>query len=147
MSTNGLNQPEIPEEDRVRLHITPFNPEVVDKIIAPSIRPLASNISFHSLQTFPERGFGYVELPVMEAQKLKKKLNGSTLRGTKVRIEDAKPEKKRRGEGDEEAEREQKARKTSKKEKKKREDGVIPGHELEEGRHVKRGWTENDSSS
>ena len=128
--------------ERVRLHITPFNRELLDRIIAPSIQPLASNISFHSVQTFPERGFGYIELPAMEAQKLKKKLNGSTLKGSKVRIEEAKPERKRKGELEED-DRDAKARKTTTREKKKTwEEGSIPGHELKEGRRVKRGWTE-----
>ena len=78
----------------------------------------------------------------MQASKLKKRLNGSTLKGSKVRVEDAKQEKKRRSEGDED-ERDAKARKTSKRDKKKREDGVLAGHELEEGRRVKRGWTDS----
>jgi hypothetical protein len=128
---------------RVRLHVTPFNSELLDKIIPPSVQPLASNITFHAVQTFPERGFGYVELPVMEAQKLKKKLNGSTLKGAKVRIEDAKPEKKRKVqiEATEEDD-DGKMNKKVKKEKQKREEGVLPGHELEQGRRVKRGWTD-----
>lgn len=131
--------------DRVRLHITPFNPQLVDRILAPSVKPLASNISFHTEQTFPERGFGYVELPVMEAKKLKAKLNGSTLKGAKVRIEDAKPERKRKVEVEDQGEEVRKARKKLKKEKRKREEGVLPGHELEEGRRVKRGWTGDES--
>lgn len=128
--------------DRVRLHITPFNPELLDRIIAPSIRPLASDISFHTVHTFPDRGFGYIELPTMEAKKLKSKLNGSTLKGSKVRIEEAKAEKKRKVEV-EEGDRDAKVRKTFRKAGEKRKEGVLPGHELEEGRHVKRGWTES----
>ena len=129
--------------DRKRLHITPFSRDLLDRFVPPAVKPLASNISFHTVETFPERGFGYVELPVMEAEKLKKKLNGATLKGTKVRIEDANPEKKRKAE--EETEGERKARKKAKKEKRKREEGVLDGHELEEGRRVKRGWTEDGS--
>ncbi|KAK5169666.1 uncharacterized protein LTR77_005644 [Saxophila tyrrhenica] len=136
--------------ERVRLYINPLNPELLNKIIAPSILPQASNISFHTVQTFPERGFGYVELPVMAAQKVKQKLNGSTLKGTKVRIEEAKPERKRKAEeeGYDEVEDDtaRKARKLAKKEKKqKREEGVLPGMELEDGRRVKRGWTEDEA--
>lgn len=79
----------------------------------------------------------------MEADKLKKKLNGSVLKGTKVRIEEAKPEKKRKVEP-EEHEDERKARKKAKKEKRrKREEGVLSGHQLEEGRRIKRGWKED----
>ncbi|CAK3816775.1 DNA ligase 1-like [Lecanosticta acicola] len=129
--------------ERVRLHISPFNPELLDRYVPPSLKSQATNISFHSVATFPEKGFGYVELPAMEAQKLKQKLNGSTLKGSKVRIEEARPEKKRKAEVEEgDGEKTQKVKKT-KKEKKKREEGVLPGYELEEGRHVKRGWTED----
>ena len=136
----------IQSSHRVRLHITPFNPSLLDRIIAPSIQAEASHISFHTVQTFPERGFGYVEMPVMEAQRLKKKLNGSTLKGAKVRVEDAKPEKKRRSDaGDDDGG--SKTRKKAKTEKPRREDGVIPGHELEASRRVKRGWTDDNLTS
>lgn len=131
---------------RIRLHITPFNPELLDRILAPLVRKVAENISFHSVQTFPERGFGYVDLPVMEAQKLKQKLNGSTLKGTKVHVEEAKPERKRKAlttEGPEE-DLEKKEKKRAKREKRKVEQGVLSGHEIEAGRRVKRGWTDGD---
>lgn len=128
--------------DRIRLHITPFNPDIYDRVVSSSAKATATGISYHSVQTQPERGFGYIELPKMEAEKLKKKLHGSTLKGSKVRVEEARPEKKRKAERDE-TEEERKERKKAKKEKKaKREEGVIPGYELEEGRHVKRGWSE-----
>ncbi len=131
--------------DRVRLHITPFNAGLLDRFIAPTIRPLVGNISYHTVQTQPERGFGYVEMPKSEAEKLKKKLNGSTLKGSKVRIEEARPEKKRKAERDE-TEEERQVRKKARKEKRKEEQGVLAGHEMEQGRHVKRGWTEDDST-
>lgn len=136
--------------DRVRIHITPFNPDLLDRIIPPSLKHQTTSISFHSVQTFPERGYGFVELPVMAAEKLKNKLNGTTLKGSKVKIEDAKPEKnkmKRGVEEDDEQEgaMEKAARKKARKERKqvKQEDGVLLGHELEEGRHVKRGWVDD----
>nr|POF13158.1 hypothetical protein CFP56_10306 [Quercus suber] len=137
-----------PSKDRVRLHITPFSLDLVDRIIPPSLKSEASDISFHSVQTFPERGFGFVELPAMAAEKLKNKLNGATLKGTKVKIEVAKPEKakkrKVRDDNDEMAELDKAARKKAcKEQKKQREDGVLPGHELEDGRHVKRGWVDD----
>ncbi|TKA65538.1 hypothetical protein B0A55_09868 [Friedmanniomyces simplex] len=134
--------------DRKRLHITPFTPTLLDRFIPPSLASSASGISFHTIETFPERGFGYVELPAMEAEKLKKKLNGMTLKGAKVHIEDAKPEKKqkRKAEVEMETEEERKVRKKAKKvEKRKREEGVLVGHELDEGRRVKRGWTGDGS--
>jgi hypothetical protein len=140
----GLPEADTTTSQRKRLHITPCNPQLLDRIIPTSLRQEASNISFHSVQTFPELGFGYVELPAMEADKLKKKLNGSVLKGAKVRIEDAKPEKKRKvNEAAEDGDEDKKVRKKAKKERAKREEGVIPGHELGDGRHVKRGWTED----
>ncbi|KAF2769571.1 hypothetical protein EJ03DRAFT_327176 [Teratosphaeria nubilosa] len=77
----------------------------------------------------------------MEAEKLKKKLNGSLLKGAKIRIEEAKPERKRKG-GDGEAGNDEKVTKKVKKEKMRKEQGVLSGREIDEGRHVKRGWTE-----
>ncbi|KAF2661213.1 hypothetical protein K491DRAFT_687691 [Lophiostoma macrostomum CBS 122681] len=131
------------EDKHVRLHITPFNPSLLKVYLGPSVLPLAHDISYHSVETFPEKGYGYVELPEMEAQKLKKKLNGSTLKGSKVRIEDAKPEKRKAAE---DAESEDKAAKRARKEKKRKELGVLEGVELPDGRKVKRGWTEPQKS-
>ncbi|TKA67798.1 hypothetical protein B0A55_09923 [Friedmanniomyces simplex] len=142
--TPGSAMGEVKLTDRKRLHITPFTRTLLDRFIPTSLAPSASGISFHTIETFPERGFGYVELPAMEAEKLKKKLNGMTLKGAKVHIEDAKPEKKqkRKAEDEMETEEERKVRKKTKKvEKRKREEGVLVGHELDEGRRVKRGWT------
>lgn len=80
----------------------------------------------------------------MEAQKLKKKLNGSILKGSKIRIEDAKPEKRKVDEKDEASavEQEDRPAKRAKKEKKKEKDGVLSGFELPDTRKVKRGWTD-----
>lgn len=135
-----------PQPEHIRLHITPFNAELYDRIIPPSLQPLARNASFHSIQTFPEKGYGFVELPTMDAQKLKKKLNGSTLKGTKMSVEEARPARKRKSDaGPEEAESERKRAKRERKEGKAKEDGVLAGHELEEGRRVKRGWSGDDA--
>jgi len=133
--------------ERVRLHISPFNAELLDKIIPPVLQALTSGTSFHNVQTFPERGFGFVELPVMEADKLKKKLNGSTLRGTKVRIEDAKPESRVRASVSEEATEATASRPRKDRSKKRKDETVISGHELEDGRRVKRGWKDGSTSA
>jgi hypothetical protein len=130
----------VDENAIVRLHITPFTPALLKSYIAPSILPLATNISYHVVETFPEKGFGYIDLPVMEATKLKKKLNGSTLKGSKVRVEDAKPEKRKAAEGAESED--DKPAKRAKKDRKKKEQGVIEGAELPSDRKIKRGWTE-----
>lgn len=58
--------------ERKRLHISPFDPNLLPLIIPAVITEQASNISFHALQTFPERNYGYVDLPVMDAEKIKK---------------------------------------------------------------------------
>ncbi|PVH83160.1 hypothetical protein DL98DRAFT_513446 [Cadophora sp. DSE1049] len=121
------------ETEYTRLHITPFNAGLLKTVIPPSILPNARNISYHSIVTFPEKGYGYVELPTMDAEKIKKKLNGTILKGTKVRIEKARPEKQVVIE-EEEPERPKKERKT----KRKRDE--LPGVDIGE-RQVKRGWT------
>jgi hypothetical protein len=130
------------ENKLVRLHITPFNPVLLKAYLAPSVLPLAQNISYHSVETFPEKGFGYLELPTMEAAKLKKKLNGSILKGSKIRIEDAKPEKRKALVNGESAEEEKDERPSKRAKKQKEKQGVLEGVELPDGRKVKRGWTE-----
>lgn len=85
----------------------------------------------------------------MEAVKIKKKLNGSILKGSKMKIEEARPEKKMKRsaeeEDKEEVDAERRARRVAK--KRKREEGVLPGFELPKERKVKRGWTEPAASS
>ncbi|KAI4723512.1 hypothetical protein E4T48_00069 [Aureobasidium sp. EXF-10727] len=133
------------ESDRVRLHITPFNATLYQNIIPASVQPNVTNISYHQVQTFPERGFGFVELPRQDADKLRKKLNGATLRGQKMAIQEAKPEKRRRRDKDDDVqeEAEKQPRKKAKKEKSsKKKDKEITGFELPDNRQVKRGWTE-----
>lgn len=121
------------ETEYTRLHITPFNSDVLKSILPPSILPGARNISYHSIPTFPEKGYGYVDLPIMDAEKIKKKLNGTILKGTKVRIEKARPQKAVVIE-EEEPERPKRERKT----KRKRDE--LLGVDIGE-RQVKRGWT------
>jgi hypothetical protein len=121
-------------EDYIRLHITPLNPSLLSAILPPSILPNARNISYHNIQTFPEKSYGFVDLPVMDAEKIKKKLNGSILKGSKVKIDKARPQKQIVvDQVMEDVER-------PKKEKKKRKRDELPGVDIGE-RHVKRGWT------
>jgi hypothetical protein len=120
------------DPEYTRLHITPLNPTLLTTILPPSILPSARNISYHTLQSFPEKSYGYVDLPVMDAEKIKKKLNGSILKGTKVRIEKARPQK--------EVVIEEPEPERKKKEKRKRKRDELPGVDIGE-RHVKRGWT------
>lgn len=129
-----------------RLHISPFTPALLETFLNPSLRSSAADISFHTLETFPENKYGYVNLPVMEAEKLKKKLHGSILKGKKMKVEEAKPKKRHRVEEDtklpssEDNSEAIESKKSSK--KRKGEKDALPGHELSPSRHVKRGWTE-----
>ena len=132
--------------ERKRLHISPFDAELLPTILPPPILKTATNISYHTLQAFPERNYGYVELPVMEAEKIKKKLNGSILKGSKMHIEAARPENASKMAREEEGANETDSKKKkAKKTKAKREEGVLPGYELPMNRKVKRGWTEPPS--
>jgi hypothetical protein len=123
-----------PDLGYTRLHITPLSPSLLTTILPASILSSARNISYHSLQTFPEKSYGYIDLPMADAEKIKKKLHGAILKGTKVRIEKARPEKEDVVEEDG-PERVKKERK-----KRKRDQLEVPGIDIGE-RHVKRGWT------
>ncbi|KAK3172064.1 hypothetical protein OEA41_004148 [Lepraria neglecta] len=130
-----------------RLHITPLNPEALSTVLPPTILQQATKISFHTIQTFPEKNYGYVDLPEVEADKLKKKLHGSVLRGSKMRVEEARSKKAPRVDDEDKAlglEGSDTKTKRSRKVKV-REEGVLPGHELQD-RKVTRGWTEPGSS-
>ena len=126
----------------VRLHITPLNPDLLHAVVGHNLLKSAANISFHTIQTFPENNYGYLDLPTMEAEKIKKKLNGAILKGKKIKVEEARPKKRRRVEepADEPA---QEAAATRPK-KSKKERNVISGNELPSDRKVKRGWTDAD---
>ncbi|KAI0186251.1 hypothetical protein EV127DRAFT_439259 [Xylaria flabelliformis] len=121
-----------------RLHITPFDESLQNIVIPASVLPRARNISYHTIETFPEKRFGFVDLPTMDAEKLKKKLNGAVLKGSKVRVETARPESIPDSAAD--ADNGETKEKKKKSKKRKRETDVIEGVQLE-GRKVKRGWT------
>ncbi|OQD62537.1 hypothetical protein PENPOL_c012G02880 [Penicillium polonicum] len=133
--------------ETTRLHITPFTQDILPSVLPASIRNLATEISFHEISTFPENNYGYVTLPNMEAEKIKKKLNGSILKGKKFKVEAARPQKRHREEEDVVPEAPSSAKKKSKKSKKETpEDGVVEGFELPADRKVKRGWTESSDA-
>ncbi|KAF5012489.1 hypothetical protein F66182_15258, partial [Fusarium sp. NRRL 66182] len=132
-------------ESLTRLHISPLTPALLDSVLNPSIRSLATEISFHNIATFPENDYGFVTLPAMEADKLKKKLNGSILKGKKFKVEAAREKKK--ATKIEEKDATSKPTKTSSKRKAEdAENNVLDGYELPANRHVKRGWTEPASA-
>ena len=132
-------------QDRKRLHISPFNPELLPAILNRSLRERATNISYHTIETFPERNYGYVELPSDFADKLKRKLNGCVLREQKMKIEEARPRKSPKTDNSEnEGSATTKKRQRSTK-KRTEEEGVIPAVELPKERKVKRGWTKSEA--
>ncbi|RAK91326.1 suppressor protein SRP40 [Aspergillus costaricaensis CBS 115574] len=136
--------------DTKRLHITPFTPDLLPAVLPASIKALATEISFHCIPTFPENNYGYVTLPTMEADKIKKKLNGSILKGKKFKVDTARPKKRSRDEEEEVDTAPQKSssdKKSSKKSKKlKAGEEILDGYELPKDRQVKRGWTESADS-
>lgn len=132
-----------------RLHITPLDPSLLQVIVPAAVLPNARHVSYHTLQTFPERPYGFVDLPSADADKIRKKLNGAILRGTKIRIEPARPDNMPQPSPDTVMDdavaaksNKSKADKKEKKDKKrKRDPQEVTGIELEDGRKVKRGWT------
>lgn len=134
-----------------RLHISPLDTGLLPAVLGTSLLPKARNISYHEIATFPEKRYGFLELPNEDATKLRKKLNGAVLKGQKITVEQAKPERQPKPMGDAvlsedmvPKKKEKKEKKESKLKKRKREAEEIPGVELEEGRKVKRGWTVAD---
>ncbi len=127
-----------------RLHISPFNPALVPVVLPPPVLQNATSISYHSIQTFPERSYGYITLPTMDAEKITKKLHGSILKGSKMKVAEARPEKPKRRleETEEEEELGRTERKKARNSRSKDEDGLLLGVELPKERKVKRGWTE-----
>lgn len=131
--------------DRLRLHISPLNPTLLAALIPPAALKDAKDISYHTLETFPERNYGYVELPRSEAEKMKTKYNGSILKGAKVHIEEAREKKQRPETNDTPPDSDKRKHKRVKSTV--REDGVLPGFELPADRQVQRGWTTPASQS
>lgn len=115
---------------------------MLNVVIPSSVLPKARNISYHTIETFHDKRYGFVDLPEADAEKLKKRLNGAVLRGSKMRIEKARPEAipEPSGETDPTKEKKKAKKAKDKSKKRKREIDVIPGVELED-RKVKRGWT------
>ncbi|OAX85093.1 hypothetical protein ACJ72_00537 [Emergomyces africanus] len=130
-----------------RLHISPLTPDLLNSIIRLAAVDPVTDISYHSVQTFPENSYGFVNLPKMEAEKVVKKLNGTILKGKKLKIHEARPSK-RPPPSDSEAplaaastSPRPKPEKSLKK-RKSTTDNIVDGYELPPERHVKRGWTE-----
>lgn len=122
-----------------RLHVTPLNPTLLNAILNPSVRSLATDVSFHSVQTFPENSYGFLTLPTAEADKLMKKLNGSILKGKNLNIQEATT---KRGFSEQGYRSDMPPQMENRPKKPKESGDAIRGFELPVSRRVKRGWTE-----
>ncbi|KAM5429644.1 hypothetical protein McanMca71_007074 [Microsporum canis] len=130
-----------------RLHITPLDAAILDTVLQPSIRHLATDISFHTIETYPENNYGFVTLPKAEAEKLTKKLNGAILKGKKFRIEQARPAPVAQPPVEPGASAHATPSEGGVSLKRKAIDHIIEGYELPSPRKVMRGWTEPRASS
>ncbi|KAK4149332.1 hypothetical protein C8A00DRAFT_18964 [Chaetomidium leptoderma] len=151
-----LAQPTPPLDNAVyvRLHVTPLDAELLKVVLSSTLLPKARSISYHTIDTFPEKQYGFLELPFEDADKLRKKLNGAVLKGVKIRIEHARPS------GipaplAEEAMAEEKIPQNAaegllprkdKRKKRKRDGEELSGAVLKDDRKIKRGWTSADES-
>jgi hypothetical protein len=134
-------------EERLRLHITPFSKAIAQSLLATQPTLTVDSISHHTIETFPENSYGYIELPSVEAERLKRKMNGSILRGKKLRVENAHPQNHTLDMEKSQDESSSTVHEPSKSSKRLREpDADLKGHELEQGRKVKRGWTDPDKA-
>lgn len=128
-----------------RLHICPLDADLLKIVVPAAVLPRARNVSYHTIQTFPENRYGFVELPSADAEKIRKKFHGSTLRGSKMKVEKAKPEKIREPEEEEDTGKKRKKKSSEEKEgrskKRKTDYNTVEGVLLPEDRKVKRGWT------
>ncbi|PYH99532.1 hypothetical protein BO71DRAFT_394263 [Aspergillus ellipticus CBS 707.79] len=82
----------------------------------------------------------------MEADKIKKKLNGSILKGKKFKVDAARPKKRSRNEEEDADPVAHKSPSDKKSKKRKSGEEVLDGVEIPSGRQVKRGWTESADS-
>lgn len=132
--------------DPIRLHISPFTPEILPAVLPASVRATATDISYHTISTFPENSYGFVTLPKMDAEKIKKKLNGSILKGKKFKVDTARPSKRPLDKEDAEDAEPEAPKEKKKSKKSKSKDETLDGFELPSDRKVKRGWTEPKSA-
>ncbi|KAG7286394.1 hypothetical protein NEMBOFW57_008703 [Staphylotrichum longicolle] len=139
----------------VRLHVTPLDAELINAVLSSALLPKARNISYHTIETFPDKRYGFLELPNEDAEKLKKKLNGAVLKGVKIRIGNARPSREPAPLAEAAMAKEKTSKTTAdgalpkkdkkdKSKKRKRDVEQLSGVVLDEGRTIKRGWTSAD---
>ncbi|KAL9008209.1 MAG: hypothetical protein Q9173_006644 [Seirophora scorigena] len=130
-----------------RLYVSPLDPQLLHTVLSGSLCDSARNVSYHTLQTFPERRYGYVELPILEADRLRKKLHGLILQGERMKVEKARPEKTLKGPcGSDDTGTEERPRQRRRSTGHKKENEVLAGVELPTNRKIKRGWIEPSST-
>lgn len=128
-----------------RLYVSPLTPSLLPAVLGPSLTEVAQNISYHEIQTLPENNYGYIELPAVDAERLRKKLSGAILRGSKMKVEEARPKKRRRADQEDDGAQHispAKSKKASTTKRKASDTEAISGHQLCPERKVQRGWTE-----
>ena len=133
-------------QERKRLHVTPLNSALFPLVLPQTLLPHATNISFHTLETFPDKPFGYFDLPAGDADKLRRKLNGCLLKGQKMKVEEARTKKPSKSKNAEAAGNGSSSITTRSKDSKGDIDGIVRAISLPDGRQVKRGWTEAEST-
>ncbi|PUU78257.1 hypothetical protein B9Z19DRAFT_1108389 [Tuber borchii] len=117
----------------VHLHITPLTPETTHSLLPPKVlaeKAVVASMSFHTIPSFPEKSYGYLDCEWGVADGIKKKLNESLFGGLKLRLRT--PGLILSFLGAFSARR--------KKAKKCKEKGVVDGIELRD-RKVQRGWS------
>ncbi|KAI4172104.1 MAG: hypothetical protein LQ348_006821 [Seirophora lacunosa] len=130
-----------------RLYVSPLDPHLLHTVLSSSLCDSARNVSYHTLQTFPERRYGYLELPILEADRLKKKLHGFILQGERMKVEKARSEKTSKGSGgSDDTGTEERPRQRRRSTGHQKENEVLAGVELPANRKIKRGWTEPSST-
>lgn len=135
-------------EEKLRLHVTPFSNTLAQSLLSTYSSIAAASISLHTLETLPGHSYGFLELSAIEGEMLKKKLHGSILKGKKLQIEHARPQKRGLEPEKNNWESSPIAEKESRPLKRTRAPGPeLQGHELTPERKIKRGWTEPDSES
>lgn len=159
MAAASKSDPADTDTATVRLHIVPLTADTAASLLPASVLT-CTTISYHTLPTFPEHPYAFVTLPVSAAAALKKKLHGSTFRGVKVSVEEARPQKPTPDMSDD-ATKTKKELKAARREKRKQEGGegkvkkrkkgetkdVLEGTLLPEGRKVARGWAAPETTS
>ncbi|KAL8802995.1 MAG: hypothetical protein Q9200_006392 [Gallowayella weberi] len=126
-----------------RLYVSPLNPDLLSVVLSGPLRAIASNISYHTLQAHADKPYGYLNLPANEADRLQKKFHGSILRGVKMKVQKARPEKVwTPSENVEEGSIKKNEKENKQRRRSKPENGVLAGVELPDERRIKRGWTD-----